>query len=116
MISAEETDSHSLEHLQPSSELTADLEHLCAEMTDEEISSALSAAAANIPGIDTSLNGNMAVESSLPSNTDSALMSVTSLSSTVPKECSPGNAGNLEDDLQLDKDFDLFAELNVNGK
>ena len=116
VTSAEETDSHSLEHLQPSSELTADLEHLCAEMTDEEISSALSAAAANIPGIDSSLNGNMAVESSLPDNADSSLMPVTSLSSTVPKECSPGNAGNLEDDLQLDKDFDLFAELNVNGK
>ena len=129
VTSAEEADSHSLEHLQPSSELTADLEHLqpsseltadlehlCAEMTDEEISSALSAAAANIPGIDSSLNGNMAVEASLPGNTDSSLMAASSLSATVPKECSPGNAGNLEDDLQLDKDFDLFAELNVNGK
>lgn len=105
------SDSHSLEHLQPSTQLTADLEDLCAEMTDEEINSALSA---NMPAIDSSLNGNMVMNQSLPGNMESAMHA--SLSSAVPKECSPGNAGNLEDDLQLDKDFDLFAELNVNGR
>lgn len=38
------------------------------------------------------------------------------LSANMPKECSPGNAGDIELDLQLDNNFDLFAELNVNGE
>ena len=47
-------------------------------------------------------------------------MSAEEISSTLmanmPKSCSPTNAGDLANDLQLDSNFDLFAELNVNGK
>lgn len=68
------------------------LEHLY-EMTAEEISSALSP--------------------SMPSMSHDMTAAVAD--DGMPKDFSPGNAGNLEQDLQLDDNFDLFAELNVSG-
>lgn len=38
------------------------------------------------------------------------------LSANMPNSCSLDNAGDLSRDLQLDSNFDLFAELNVNGE
>ncbi|XP_067950897.1 calmodulin-binding transcription activator 2-like isoform X2 [Watersipora subatra] len=54
----------------------------------------------------------------LPTSLDITDMTAEEISSTLaanmPNSFSPAHAGDLSEDLQLDSNFDLFAELNVN--